>query len=111
MTATLAPLTIGWNDPSVKNSPVIPMEFSPYSRSTFITAPESLSIFSFLFSPMILLSAFSLVLVLVMPKLMENLDPEELKEMQRSQANANALLSGTSDLSNRLSNALAGRRQ
>jgi hypothetical protein len=36
---------------------------------------------------MILITGFSLIMVFVMPKMMENMDPEALKELQQQQAN------------------------
>lgn len=85
------------------------MEFTPTHQSDHIQAEESFSIISFIFSPMILLSVFSLFLLFLMPKLMEGLDAEEMKELSRTQSNTASMISGA-DLSNKLSNALSGRR-
>ena len=55
---------------------------------------------------MILMMGFSLVLFLVMPYMMKNLDPESLKEIQESQAQIKA--PELPDISSKLASMFSG---
>ncbi|CAN6620787.1 hypothetical protein TRVA0_008S01266 [Trichomonascus vanleenenianus] len=55
-------------------------------RTEYLMKREEFSVFSMLKSPMMLMSLVSLVMVFLLPKLTENMDPEALKELQDRQA-------------------------
>lgn len=63
----------------------IPLNVLAY-RQTFLQPRPKFSILSVLKSPMILMSIGSLVLVFVVPKLIDSMDPETLQQFQEHQA-------------------------
>ncbi|KAF2085825.1 hypothetical protein K490DRAFT_12617, partial [Saccharata proteae CBS 121410] len=69
------------------------VEVRPTAAKEFYQARTGFSPLSFLKNPMILMGVFSLALIVGMPYLMENMDPEtkaEFEEMQKSSPLANA---------------------
>ena len=52
---------------------------------TYFTPRPPMDVLSFLKSPMVIMMMITGVLALVMPKLMANMNPEELAEMKRMQ--------------------------
>jgi hypothetical protein len=72
-----------------KDGPVaeIPLFLSPKAEYRFEKEPTKFSIWSIIGNPMILMTVVPLGLLLLMPKLMENMDPEALKEFKESQKN------------------------
>ncbi|KIY72136.1 hypothetical protein CYLTODRAFT_486539 [Cylindrobasidium torrendii FP15055 ss-10] len=63
-----------------------PMMLFPRSRNAYFVQPESFDITSMLKSPMILMMLVTGGLVLGMPYLMKNMDPEQLEEFKEQQA-------------------------
>lgn len=57
---------------------------------------------------MILMMGFSLVIFMVMPKMMESMDPEALKELQENQNQMRQQLTGGPEISQRLANMFGG---
>lgn len=67
-------------DPTVKFSH--PLLLKPVSVATYFEPRQGLSLASLAKNPMFLMVAFTVLMAWAMPKLMEGMDPEELKEMQ-----------------------------
>lgn len=61
-------------------------------RPTYVIPREEFSVISMLKNPMMLMSLASLVMVFVLPKLTENLDPDTLQEIQENQKQSNAAM-------------------
>ena len=70
---------------------------------TSVLTKRKVSVFSFLKSPMILMALFSLVMIVGMPYLMENMDPESRAEFEEMQKN-NPLGSAASNPAGALQN-------
>lgn len=72
-----------------KDGPVMPLPLflRPRLEYKFENEPPVFSIWSIIGNPMILMTVVPLGLLLLMPKLIENMDPEALKEFQESQKN------------------------
>jgi hypothetical protein len=67
-------------DPTVRfESPLV---LKPVSAATYFEHRQGLSLGSLAKNPMFLMVAFTVLMAWAMPKLMESMDPEELKEMQ-----------------------------
>ena len=67
-------------DPTVRfESPLV---LKPVSVATYFEHRQGLSLGSLAKNPMFLMVAFTVLMAWAMPKLMESMDPEELKEMQ-----------------------------
>lgn len=81
--ASFAFSALSWN----KDGPVVelPLFLRPRVEYKFESDPPIFSIWSILGNPMILMTVVPLGLLLLMPKLMENMDPEALKEFQEAQ--------------------------
>jgi hypothetical protein len=69
-----------------------PLALKPIQRVQYIIERPQFSILSMLKSPMMLMSLGSLVVVFVMPKLMANMDPETLKQVQEQQMQSNTAM-------------------
>ena len=67
-------------DPTVRfESPLV---LKPVSVATYFEHRQGLSLGSLAKNPMFLMVAFTVLMTWAMPKLLESLDPEELKDMQ-----------------------------
>jgi len=70
-----------------------PIHIEPLvATPTFFEKREGFKISSILMNPMALMMGFTLLIMLVMPKMMANMDPEQLKEMQQMQGGLADLL-------------------
>ncbi|KAK9471810.1 uncharacterized protein V1510DRAFT_403856 [Dipodascopsis tothii] len=70
-----------------------PIELQPYRPAEYYQYREGFNVLKLFKNPMLLVSVVSLVMVFVLPKLMENMDPEALKELQADTATPNAITS------------------
>jgi hypothetical protein len=66
----------------------------PLKEEQYYEIREPFSIMSLLKSPMGLMVGFMVIMVFVMPKMMENIDPEEMRQAQEQMRNSPASLSG-----------------
>lgn len=55
----------------------------------YFTAREGFSLLGTLMNPMVLMMLVSMLLMFGMPKLMENMDPETMRELKEQQQRAN----------------------
>ena len=95
--------------PQQQNQPPIKREvknlvLKPIAMVDYFEKRQQMSVMSLFANPMMILMVVTLGLGLLMPKMMENLDPEELKQMQQQQKAAAdpsaalaSLLSGKKD--------------
>ncbi|KAI9226304.1 MAG: hypothetical protein DHS80DRAFT_32885 [Piptocephalis tieghemiana] len=72
------------SNPSVE----LPLRLLPKSKRSYFMAREGFNLMGLLMSPYVLMMGFTGLMVYGVPKLMENMDPEALKEMQKSQKDA-----------------------
>ncbi|KAF2097451.1 hypothetical protein NA57DRAFT_77708 [Rhizodiscina lignyota] len=78
-----------WDNKGESRAGVVPgqVEVRPVVAKDYYQQRSGFSVLSFLKSPMILMALFSLVMIVGMPKLLENMDPEaraEFDEMQKT---------------------------
>ncbi|XP_044960204.1 ER membrane protein complex subunit 7 homolog [Hordeum vulgare subsp. vulgare] len=66
----------------------------PLKEEQYYEMREPFNILSLLKSPMGMMVGFMVVMVFVMPKMMENIDPEEIKQAQEQMRNSPASFSG-----------------
>jgi hypothetical protein len=59
-----------------------PLILKPVSTATYFEPRQNVSLGSLMKNPMFLMVAFTVLMAWAMPKIMEGMDPEELKEMQ-----------------------------
>jgi len=74
---------------STANSPVTivyPLKVHPRYRNEYFVPKQSFNVMGMLQNPMIMMMGAVGVMVLALPYMMKNLDPEQLKEVQESQA-------------------------
>ncbi|KAJ3081585.1 hypothetical protein HK102_002246 [Quaeritorhiza haematococci] len=64
-----------------------PLELTAKAKLNYFVPREGFNILSLFSNPMMLMTGFSLLMFFVMPKMMANIDPEAMKEMQQQQAN------------------------
>jgi len=98
----LLPTQSGWVRRELK--PGQPLVLRAVGWFDYFEKRQTVSVAAFLMNPMFLLMLFSLVVGWGMPKLMEGLDPEELRELQRQQAATRDV-----DPSRMLNNMLSGK--
>ncbi|KAH7420789.1 hypothetical protein KP509_13G022600 [Ceratopteris richardii] len=67
-----------------------PLMFEPLREEEYFEKREPFSIMGLLKSPMGLMVGFMVMAVFLLPKLMENIDPEEMKRMQEEMRNSPA---------------------
>ena len=65
-----------------KQSIDYPLKLMSHARKQYFEQRETIGLHTMLRNPMLVMGALTGVLVLVMPKLMENMDPDEVKKMQ-----------------------------
>ncbi len=63
-----------------------PLVLTPRVHHKYFVPPESFNILGMLKSPMVLMMIFTGGMVLAMPYLMKNMDPESLEEFKEQQA-------------------------
>ena len=83
-----------WNT----EQPVLPYPFvlKPIAAHTFFAPRQPFNPLSFLLNPYILMMGLPLLMMLVMPKLLQSMDPEAVKELEKAQkdmASQSSLLS------------------
>ncbi|KAI0004279.1 hypothetical protein BJV74DRAFT_881429 [Russula compacta] len=79
------------NPPSPIELPY-PIKFVPRQRKSYFVPPQSFSIVQMLQNPMMLIMVFGGVMMLAMPYITKNLDPEILQEAQQNQARLRSAL-------------------
>ncbi|KAK7204789.1 hypothetical protein BZA70DRAFT_184683 [Myxozyma melibiosi] len=63
-----------------------PVELKPVGKAVYYQVREGFNVLKLFKNPMLIISLFTLVMVFVLPKMMENMDPEQLKELQEQQS-------------------------
>lgn len=67
-----------------RTSASYPIVLTAHAKATYFQQRQAFSITGFLFgNPMALIMIFSVFMVIGMPMMMKNIDPEELKKMQK----------------------------
>eukprot|EP00322_Chrysochromulina_rotalis_P015794 CAMPEP_0115847724 /NCGR_PEP_ID=MMETSP0287-20121206/10535_1 /TAXON_ID=412157 /ORGANISM="Chrysochromulina rotalis, Strain UIO044" /LENGTH=212 /DNA_ID=CAMNT_0003301577 /DNA_START=13 /DNA_END=651 /DNA_ORIENTATION=- len=70
-----------------------PLPLEPLvAKPTFFEKREGFNWAGMLMNPMVLMMGFTLLIMVVFPKMMENMDPEQLKEMQQMQGGLTDML-------------------
>ncbi|KAG9299620.1 hypothetical protein G9A89_020791 [Geosiphon pyriformis] len=62
-----------------------PLELTPRATADYFVIREGFSIASIFANPLLIMMGVSVLMLFVMPKMMANIDPEELEQMQKSQ--------------------------
>ncbi|RIA98685.1 hypothetical protein C1645_748935 [Glomus cerebriforme] len=83
-----------------------PLELPARSTSEYFMVRDGFSITSLFANPYIIMMGFSVLLLFIMPKMMANMDPNALKELQENQAQNP--LPEMPDISTTLANYLSG---
>ncbi|KAJ7597228.1 hypothetical protein C8J56DRAFT_1041439 [Mycena floridula] len=73
-------------NPASPSSLSYPIEISAKQRYSYFVPPESFNLIGMLRSPMVLLMIFGGGMMLAMPYMMQNMDPESLEEFKDQQA-------------------------
>ncbi|RKP08257.1 hypothetical protein THASP1DRAFT_23714 [Thamnocephalis sphaerospora] len=81
-----------------------PLTLSPLAQREFFAKREGFNIMSLFANPYMLMMGFSVIMLVVMPKMMKNMDPEALQEMQQNQADLHNSISNVPDISQKLAN-------
>ncbi|KAK9365590.1 hypothetical protein V1509DRAFT_632793 [Lipomyces kononenkoae] len=63
-----------------------PIELRPFGPAVYYQYREGFNILKLFKNPMLMISLLTLGMVFVLPKIMDSLDPEQLKEIQQEQA-------------------------
>lgn len=80
-----APKCIEYAYPGASKQPIShPLVLTAHARYEYFETRPGFTVFSLLRNPMLLMMLFSVGLMYVMPKLMENLEPEEQERMRAS---------------------------
>ncbi|KAI8146851.1 hypothetical protein BJV82DRAFT_596643 [Fennellomyces sp. T-0311] len=82
-----------------------PLELKAKAPAIYFTERTGFNVLGMFKNPMFLMIGFSALMMFVMPKIMANMDPEALKEMSQSQADAQKMLADMPSLSGIFSNA------
>ncbi|CAG8519707.1 7564_t:CDS:2, partial [Paraglomus occultum] len=88
------------------NALLYPLELKARTMADYFSPRESFSIASLFANPLIIMMGVSIVLLVVMPKMMEGLDPEALKELQENQPQNSLEMP---DISGALANFMTGK--
>lgn len=81
-------------------SPVLlayPIELIPKQALSYFVPPESFNLLGMLQSPMTLLMIFGGAMMLAMPYMMKNMDPESLEEFKEQQAKVSKMQSAVAN--------------
>ncbi|KAG7450334.1 uncharacterized protein BT62DRAFT_1001172 [Guyanagaster necrorhizus] len=73
-------------NPPVPNRLQYPLALTPRTKHKYFVPPDSFNMLGMLKSPMVLMMVFTGAMVLAMPYLMKNMDPEALEEFKEQQA-------------------------
>ncbi|KAK0246062.1 hypothetical protein EDD85DRAFT_944440 [Armillaria nabsnona] len=73
-------------NPPVPNLLPYPLTLTPRTKHNYFVPPDSFNMLGMLKSPMVLMMVFTGVMVLAMPYLMKNMDPEALEDFKEQQA-------------------------
>ncbi|KAI9595598.1 hypothetical protein BDF19DRAFT_440980 [Syncephalis fuscata] len=84
-----------------------PLLLVPRGKRQFFTKREGFSILGLFANPYMLMMGFSVIMLVVMPKMMKSMDPEALQEMQQNQNNIQNSLENMPDISQKLANFFA----
>ncbi len=103
---TLVPSVIEYKYPGAKKLPAqYPIVLTALSGNQYFRQREKFSIYGLIFgNPMALMVIFSLAVVVFMPMMLNNMDPEELKQLQQQNA-----MAGGGDPMATLQNLLSGQ--
>ncbi|KAK9242653.1 hypothetical protein V1506DRAFT_546845 [Lipomyces tetrasporus] len=63
-----------------------PIELKPFAPAVYYQYREGFNVLKLFKNPMLLIGLLTLIMVFVLPKMMDSLDPEQLKEIQQQQA-------------------------
>ncbi|KAF9585968.1 hypothetical protein BGW38_010736 [Lunasporangiospora selenospora] len=81
--ASLVSLGTDWSNND--NTLPSPLVLSPRGQSSYFVPREGFKLSHLLANPMMLMMGFSVLMLFIMPKLMANMDPEAMQEMQEMQ--------------------------
>ncbi|KAK0481900.1 hypothetical protein IW261DRAFT_1563186 [Armillaria novae-zelandiae] len=73
-------------NPPVPNLLPYPLTLTPRTKHNYFVPPDSFNMLGMLKSPMVLMMVFTGAMVLAMPYLMKNMDPEALEDFKEQQA-------------------------
>lgn len=68
-----------------------PLVLAPERRTQYYEIREPFNLMAMLSSPMVLMALFTVAMLFVMPKMMDGMDPEQLKQFQKAQGNPAAM--------------------
>ncbi|KAI9260538.1 hypothetical protein BDA99DRAFT_512410 [Phascolomyces articulosus] len=88
-----------------------PLELRAKAPAIYFVERKGFNVLAMFKNPMFLMIGFSALMMFVLPKLMANMDPEALKEMSQSQADAQKMISDMPSLSDMFSNARNQQQQ
>ncbi|KAG0241811.1 ER membrane protein complex subunit 7 [Actinomortierella wolfii] len=81
-------VTYGSDWSNSENRLPMPLILSPRAESSYFVPREGFKISHLFANPMMLMMGFSVLMLFVMPKLMANMDPQAMEEMQEFQSQA-----------------------
>ncbi|ORY99886.1 hypothetical protein BCR43DRAFT_125960 [Syncephalastrum racemosum] len=110
-TVKAAYTALGVNWDSTGYSVSHPFELGAKAPSIYFAERQGFNVLGMFKNPMFLMIGFSGLMMLVLPKMMANMDPEALKEMSQSQADAQKMMSDMPSLAKMLGNAQQPQQQ
>ncbi|ORX50968.1 hypothetical protein DM01DRAFT_1408949 [Hesseltinella vesiculosa] len=100
---------IGWDNTGY--SVPYPFTFRARAHAEYFTEKQAFNMLAMFKNPMFLMIGFSAIMMFVMPKMMKNLDPEMMKELQDSQASTQNMMKEVPSLSQMFSQAQQQAKQ
>ncbi|KAK9762671.1 hypothetical protein K7432_011374 [Basidiobolus ranarum] len=88
-----------------------PLRISPFQKIEYFTAREGFSISSLFANPMMLMMGVSVIMMFLLPKMMDNIDPDALKEIQENQASSQNMIKEMPDISQTLANMMSPQQK
>ncbi|KAG2224914.1 hypothetical protein INT45_010863, partial [Circinella minor] len=88
-----------------------PLELRAKGPAKYFVERKGFNVLAMFKNPMFLMIGFSALMMFALPKLMANMDPEALKEMSQSQADAQKMVSDMPSLSDMFNNARNQQQQ
>ncbi|ORX98970.1 hypothetical protein K493DRAFT_313391 [Basidiobolus meristosporus CBS 931.73] len=88
-----------------------PLKIVPFKKIDYFMVREGFSIASLFANPMMLMMGVSVVMMFLLPKMMDNIDPEALKEIQENQATSQNVLNDMPNISQTLANLMSPQQK
>ncbi|KAK9461369.1 uncharacterized protein V1516DRAFT_675770 [Lipomyces oligophaga] len=86
-----------------------PIELKPIGPAVYYVPRESFNVLKLFKNPMLLVSLVTLVMVFVMPKMLNSLEPEQLKDLQERHSKNQAVLNNRNPMNFDIASYLAGK--